>query len=205
MGARPASGDAPRALMVCGTGSDVGKTLLVAGLARLLARRGASVAPFKAQNMALNSVVTDDGHEISRAQAFQAVAARVAPEVAMNPVLLKPTGEQTAQVVVRGRPVGEMTAAEYERHKPALFPLVLESLADLRRRYDVVLLEGAGSPTEINLLATDLANLRLAAAARIPAIVVGDVDRGGVFAAMYGTVALLPDAYRRRVRAFVVN
>jgi adenosylcobyric acid synthase len=191
--------------MVCGTGSDVGKTTVVAGLARLLARRGTSVAPFKAQNMALNSFVTACGHEISRAQAFQATAAGVEPDVAMNPVLLKPTGERTAQVVVTGRPVGEMTATEYERYKPELFPLVLDALAGLRARYDVVLVEGAGSPTEINLLTTDLANLRLADAAGLPAIVVGDIDRGGVFAALYGTVALLPDAYRRRVRGFVVN
>ncbi len=191
--------------MVCGTGSDVGKTTLVAGLARLLTRRGLTVAPFKAQNMALNSVVTAAGHEISRAQAFQAAAAGVEAEVAMNPVLLKPTGEQTSQVVVAGRPVGEMTAAEYERHKPKLFPLVLDALADLRARHDVVLLEGAGSPTEINLLHNDLANLRLAEAAGIPAVVVGDIDRGGVFAALYGTVALLPDAHRRLVRAFIVN
>ena len=205
MATRAAGADGPRALMVCGTGSDVGKTTVVAGLARVLARRGTTVAPFKAQNMALNSAVTPDGHEIGRAQAAQAMAAGVAPEVAMNPVLLKPTGEQTAQVVVRGRPAGEMTAAEYERAKPELFPLVLDALADLRARYDVVLLEGAGSPAEINLLATDLANLRLAEAARLPVLVVGDIDRGGVFAALYGTVALLPEPYRRLVRAFVVN
>ena len=193
------------ALMVCGTASDAGKTTLVAGLARLLARRGVHVAPFKAQNMALNSAVTRSGHEIARAQALQAAAAGVEPDVAMNPVLLKPTGERAAQVVVGGRPVGVMTAADYDRYKPELLDVVLDALTDLRDRFDVVLLEGAGSPAEINLLARDIANLRVARAARVPAIVVGDIDRGGVFAGLYGTVALLPEAERARVRGFVIN
>ncbi|MFP5376546.1 MAG: cobyric acid synthase CobQ, partial [Acidimicrobiia bacterium] len=138
-------------LMVCGTASDVGKSHVVTGLCRLLARRGVKVAPFKAQNMALNSYVTPSGHEIGRAQGVQALAAGAEPEVAMNPVLLKPTGERTSQVVVLGRPTGHLTAAEYHARKPALLGTVLDALADLRSRYDVVVAEGAGSPAEINL------------------------------------------------------
>lgn len=192
-------------LLVCGTGSDVGKSLIVTGLCRLLARRGVRVAPFKAQNMALNSFVTDGGHEIGRAQAAQAMAARVAPEVAMNPILLKPTGDRTSQVIVRGRAIGELSATEYHERKADLASIVLDDLADLRRRFDVVIAEGAGSPTEINLLDHDIANLRVARDGGLPAIVVGDIDRGGVFAALYGTVALLPDHYRALVAGFIIN
>ncbi len=191
--------------MVCGTASDVGKSHVTSGLCRLLARRGVKVAPFKAQNMALNSYVTSSGHEIGRAQGVQALAAGVEAEVAMNPILLKPTSDRASQVVVRGEPWAHLSAAEYHARKPQLLPLVLDSLADLRSRFDVVICEGAGSPTEINLLDHDLVNLRVAAEADLPAIVVGDIDRGGVFAALYGTVALLPDRYRERVRGFVVN
>jgi adenosylcobyric acid synthase len=227
-------------LMVCGTASHVGKSVLVVGLCRWLARRGVRVAPFKAQNMALNSFVTASGHEIGRAQAAQAMAAGVEPEVAINPVLLKPAGEGTSQLVVMGRPAGTVRHHEPGRgqsprrshssrshlprsHSPGrgpgslldvaayrgemrrLLPLVLDALADLRARYDVVICEGAGSPAEINLFDHDIANLRVAEAAGLPAVVVGDIDRGGVFAALYGTVALLPDRWRRLVRGFVVN
>ena len=192
-------------LMVCGTASDVGKSSVVAGLCRVLHRRGVRVAPFKAQNMANNAYVTPSGHEIGRAQGIQAVAAGAVPEVAMNPILLKPTGERTSQVVVMGRPLGHLDAVGYQAEKPRLLATVLEALADLRRRFDVVVLEGAGSPAEINLLGTDIVNLRLAAAAGVPAVVVGDIDRGGVFAALFGTVALLPDDLRPLVRGFVVN
>jgi adenosylcobyric acid synthase len=191
--------------MVCGTSSDAGKSAVVAGLCRSLARRGVRVAPFKAQNMALNSYVTASGHEIGRAQAAQALAAGVEPEVAMNPILLKPTSARSSQVVVLGRPVAHLSAAAYHERKPALLGTVLEALADLRARYDVVVLEGAGSPAEINLLDHDIVNLRVAHDAGLPAVVVGDIDRGGVFAALYGTVALLPDRYRRLVRGFVIN
>jgi len=193
------------ALMVCGTTSDAGKSFVVAGLCRLLARRGVAVAPFKAQNMALNASVTRDGAEIGHAQWVQAVAAGVEPEAAMNPVLLKPTSDRSSQVVVMGRPVGVQSAAEYHATKRALFPVVLDALADLRRRFDVVICEGAGSPAEINLLDGDIVNLPLARAAGLPAIVVGDIDRGGVFASLYGTVAVLPDDLRATVRGFVVN
>src|SRR5256884_9583780 len=138
-------------LMVCGTASEVGKSAVVAGLCRLLARRGVRVAPFKAQNMALNSYVTPSGHEIGRAQGVQALAAGVEPEVAMNPILLKPTGERTSQVVVNGEPWAHMDAAAYHAAKPELLGLVLDALADLRSRFDVVIVEGAGSPAEIHL------------------------------------------------------
>ncbi|CAN5533210.1 cobyric acid synthase [soil metagenome] len=191
--------------MVCGTTSDAGKSQVVAGLCRLLARDGVRVAPFKAQNMANNSFVTPSGHEIGRAQAAQAFAAGVEPEVAMNPVLLKPTGDRTSQVVVLGRPLGHLTAAEYHAFKPQLMGQVLEALADLRSRFDVVIIEGAGSPAEINLLDHDIVNLRIAHEADLQAIVVGDIDRGGVFAALHGTVDLLPPRYRRLVGGFVIN
>ena len=192
-------------LMVCGTGSDSGKSTVVAGLCRVLARRGMKVAPFKAQNMALNSAVTLSGHEIGRAQAAQAAAAGVEPEVAMNPILLKPTDHRTSQVVVLGRPWATLTATAYQEAKAELWPIVLEQLADLRSRYDAVLCEGAGSPAEINLLDGDITNLRVAAEADLPAIVVGDIDRGGVFASLYGTVALLPDQLSACIRGFVIN
>jgi adenosylcobyric acid synthase len=192
-------------LLVCGTTSDAGKSFVVAGLCRLLARRGVRVAPFKAQNMALNAAVTGDGAEIGHAQWVQAVAAGVPPEAAMNPVLLKPTSDRASQVVVMGRATGVQTAAEYHESKRTLLPIVLEALAGLRARFDVVICEGAGSPAEINLLDGDIVNLPLAQAAGLPAIVVGDIDRGGVFASLYGTVALLPDDLRACVRGFVVN
>jgi adenosylcobyric acid synthase len=193
------------ALMVCGTTSDAGKTTLVTGLCRVLARRGVRVAPFKAQNMSLNSVVTPAGEEIGRAQGAQALAADVVAEAAMNPILLKPTDDRTSQVVVRGRAWGVMGAVEYHRRKPELWPVVVESLTDLRERFDVVLCEGAGSPAEINLLDRDIVNLRVADEGGFPAVLVGDIDPGGVFAALYGTVALLPDRYRSLVRGFVIN
>jgi adenosylcobyric acid synthase len=191
--------------MVCGTASDAGKSVIVAGLCRLLARDGVRVAPFKAQNMALNSFVTAAGHEIGRAQAAQAFAARVDPEVAMNPILLKPTAGGLSQVIVNGVPIGHLTAAEYHQRAPQLLSTVLEALADLRARFEVVVCEGAGSPAEINLLDHDIVNLRVAHEAGFPAIVVGDIDRGGVFAALYGTVGLLPSHLRACVGGFVLN
>jgi len=191
--------------MICGTTSDAGKSTVVAGLCRLLARNGVSVAPFKGQNMSLNSVVTSEGAEIGRAQWVQAVAAGAEPEAAMNPVLLKPTGERSSQVIVMGRPIGTREAADYQRSKGDLVGIVDGALADLRSRFDVVVCEGAGSPAEINLLDHDIVNLGLAARAGIPAVVVGDIHRGGVFAHLYGTVALLPEDLRRCVRAFIIN
>ena len=193
------------ALLVAGTTSDAGKSVVTAGICRWLVRQGVSVAPFKAQNMSNNSMVTADGAEIGRAQAMQAAAARVAPEAAMNPVLLKPGGENSSQVVLLGRPLTEVTALSYRPLKATLFEQVLASLADLRSRFDVVVCEGAGSPTEINLRADDVANMGLATAAGLPVLVVGDIDRGGLFAALYGTVALMPPADQRLVAGFLVN
>ncbi len=192
-------------LVVCGTTSDAGKSWIVAGLCRLLARRGVSVAPFKAQNMSLNAAVTLDGAEIGHAQWVQALAAGIEPEAAMNPVLLKPTGDRASQVVVLGQARGVYSAAEYDAWAHDLRGVVLDALAGLRRRFDVVVCEGAGGAAEINLLDRDLANLPLAAAAGLPAVVVGDIDRGGVFASLYGTVALLPEHLRRCVAGFVIN
>jgi adenosylcobyric acid synthase len=193
-------------LLVCGTSSDAGKSQFVAGLCRLLARRGVKVAPFKAQNMSLNSYATRSGHEISRAQAMQAMAAGIDPEPAMNPVLLKPVSSGMSQVVVMGEPLGEIGSRGYlATRRAALLPAVLAAFSSLRERFDVVICEGAGSPAEINLLEGDIVNLRFADAVGIPALMVGDIDRGGVFASLVGTHAVLPDVLRRRVRAFVIN
>ncbi|MHB1446658.1 MAG: cobyric acid synthase [Acidimicrobiales bacterium] len=192
-------------LMVVGTASDVGKSQLVTGLCRLLARRGVKVAPFKAQNMSNNSFVTQSGHEIGRAQGIQALAAGAEPETAMNPILLKPTGLRGSQVVLNGRPIGHLAALEYHRRKPEFAGAATEALADLRRRYDVVVAEGAGGAAEINLLDRDIVNLSVAVRAGLPAVVVGDIDRGGVFAALYGTVELLPAELRATVAGFIIN
>ncbi|WTW94221.1 cobyric acid synthase [Streptomycetaceae bacterium NBC_01309] len=193
------------ALLVAGTTSDAGKSVVVAGLCRRLAREGVKVAPFKAQNMSLNSMVTADGAEIGRAQAMQAAAAGIAPEAAMNPVLLKPGGAMSSQVVLLGRPVAEVSALNYRDLKPRLFTAVLDSLADLRARYDVVVCEGAGSPTEINLRDRDITNMGLARAANLPVLVVGDINRGGIFAHLFGTLALLSAEDQALLCGFVVN
>jgi adenosylcobyric acid synthase len=193
------------ALLVAGTTSDAGKSALVAGICRWLARRGVAVAPFKAQNMSNNSVVTADGGEIGRAQAMQAHACDLAPSVAFNPVLLKPGSDRSAQVVVRGRVDGTVSARSYQERKAALLEVVTAGLADLRSRFDVVVCEGAGSPAEINLRANDIANMGLAQAADLPVVVVGDIDRGGVLAHLFGTVAVLDPADQRRIAGFVVN
>ncbi|HEY6427508.1 MAG TPA: cobyric acid synthase, partial [Acidimicrobiales bacterium] len=193
------------ALMVCGTSSDAGKSTVVTGLCRLLARRGVRVAPFKGQNMSLNSMVTASGGEIGRAQWLQATAAGAEPEVAMNPVLLKPTGERSSQVVVMGRSTGVQEAGPYQSSKGGLTAVVDAALSGLRKRFDVIVLEGAGSPAEINLLEDDIVNLGLAARHDVPAVLVGDIERGGVFAHLFGTVAILPDELSARIRAFVIN
>jgi adenosylcobyric acid synthase len=191
--------------LVAGTSSDAGKSVLVAGLCRWLARQGVRVAPFKAQNMSNNSVVTLEGGEIGRAQALQAAAAGLAPSVRFNPVLLKPGGDRSSQVVVLGKAAGHATAMSYRERKPELFETVLATLEGLRAEFDVVVCEGAGSPTEINLRADDIANMGLARAADLPVLVVGDIDRGGVFAHLYGTVALLSPADQALVSGFVIN
>jgi adenosylcobyric acid synthase len=192
-------------LLVAGTHSDAGKSVVVAGICRWLAREGVRVAPFKAQNMALNSYVTHEGAEIGRAQAAQAAAARITPEVAMNPVLLKPSAGHKTQVIVRGRPWATANATSYQGMKRDLLPIVLESLEDLKSRFDVVVCEGAGSPAEINLRAGDLANMGLARAAKMPVVLVGDIDRGGLFASLYGTLALLSAEDQALISGFLIN
>lgn len=193
------------ALLVAGTTSDAGKSVLVAGLCRMLARRGVRVAPFKAQNMSNNSVVTLDGGEIGRAQALQARACGLEPSVRFNPVLLKPGSDRTSQLVVRGKAMTTVGARDYMQHRAWLRGVVAEDLASLRSDFDVVICEGAGSPAEINLRATDLANMGLAEAASIPVIVVGDIDRGGVLAHLFGTVAVLSPSDQALIAGFVIN
>ncbi|HUZ72913.1 MAG TPA: cobyric acid synthase [Stellaceae bacterium] len=193
------------ALMLQGTGSDVGKSLLVAGLARALVRRGLGVLPFKPQNMSNNAAVTVDGGEIGRAQALQARACRAPPRIAMNPVLLKPEAEAGAQLVVEGRVAGRVTAAEYQAMKGSLLPRVLAAFATLGAAADIVLVEGAGSAAEVNLRDGDIANMGFAAAARVPVVLVGDIDRGGVIAALVGTHALLAADERALLRGHIVN
>jgi adenosylcobyric acid synthase len=191
--------------MIQGTGSHVGKSVLVAGLARALLRCGLKVAPFKPQNMSNNAAVAADGGEIGRAQALQARAAGLAPSVHMNPVLLKPEGETGAQVIVQGKRAGTMRAAEYGRRKAELLPKVLESFAAVGRGMDIVLVEGAGSPAEVNLRLGDIANMGFAEAADVPVVIVGDIDRGGVIASLVGTHAVLAGEDRKRIRGFIVN
>jgi len=194
-----------RAIMLQGTGSSVGKSLLVAGLARACKRRGLRVLPFKPQNMSNNAAVTADGGEIGRAQALQACAAGVAPSADMNPVLLKPQSEIGAQIVVQGRMIGHAKARDYQAMKPNLLPRVLESFARLRAAADIVLVEGAGSASEVNLRQGDIANMGFARAANVPVVIVGDIDRGGVIASLVGTQAVLDPADAALVVGFVVN
>ena len=191
--------------MLQGTGSDVGKSLLVAGLGRALTRRGLSVRPFKPQNMSNNAAVTADGGEIGRAQALQARACGVAPSTDMNPVLLKPQSERGAQVVVDGRIFATASAREYHSLKPQLLPRVLAGFERLAATADIVLVEGAGSAAEVNLRHGDIANMGFAAAAGLPVLLVGDIDRGGVIAALAGTQALLEPAERARLKGYIVN
>jgi adenosylcobyric acid synthase len=193
------------ALLVAGTTSDAGKSMVVAGLCRLLARKGIRVAPFKAQNMSNNSAVTVEGGEIGRAQAMQARAAGLAPSVRFNPILLKPGSDMTSQLVVNGHVVGTATATEYWSHRNQLAAVVQDQLAELRTEFDAVICEGAGSPAEINLRATDLVNMGLARAANLPVVVVGDIDRGGLLAHFFGTVAVLEPADQALIAGFIVN
>jgi adenosylcobyric acid synthase len=196
---------AARALMFQGTGSDVGKSLIVAGLARAFADRGIKVRPFKPQNMSNNAAVTADGGEIGRAQALQARAARTEPTVHMNPVLLKPQSEVGAQVVVQGRVHGIAKAAAYQQMKPELMSFVLDSFDRLKREADIVLVEGAGSASEVNLRANDIANMGFARAAGVPVVLIGDIDRGGVIASLVGTKAVIEPDDAALVRGFLVN
>ncbi|HEY4686056.1 MAG TPA: cobyric acid synthase [Dehalococcoidia bacterium] len=193
-----------KVLMVQGTASSVGKSVLVAALCRVFADEGVRVAPFKAQNMSNNSYVTPDGLEIGRAQAEQARAARLAPDVRMNPVLLKPEGDLRSQVVLMGRPAGSLSTQRFS-HKRRLWSRVRAALDSLREEYELVIMEGAGSPAEINLRRADITNMRVARYAQAPVLLVGDIDNGGVFAHLVGTLALLTPAERRLVRGFIIN
>lgn len=193
------------ALLVAGTTSDAGKSIVTTGLCRAFRRRGIDVAPYKAQNMSNNSMVCADGGEIGRAQWIQALAAGVTPEVAMNPVLLKPGSDRGSHVVVLGRPGGSVSSADWSTGRAHLTRTAHEAFDDLTARFQVVVAEGAGSPTEINLRASDYVNMGLARHGEVPTVVVGDIDRGGVFAAFFGTVALLEPADQALVAGFVVN
>jgi adenosylcobyric acid synthase len=194
-----------RALMVQGCTSDAGKTTLVAALCRILKRRGVNVAPFKPQNMALNSAVTADGGEIGRAQALQALAAGLAPRIDFNPVLLKPTTDKRAQVIIHGKAVNTLNARDYHEYKRVAMGAVMESWRRLTAEFDCVLVEGAGSPAEINLRDRDIANMGFAEAADVPVILIADIDRGGVFAHLVGTLELLSASELARVKGFVIN
>lgn len=195
-----------RAIMVLGTSSHAGKSLLTTALCRIFAQQGLRVAPFKSQNMSLNSAATAEGLEIGRAQALQAEAAGIAPSVHMNPILLKPSGKMTSQVIVRGKIWGRLSAAEYhQRRVDELMPLVRESYRLLAAENDVIVLEGAGSPVEINLKQHDIVNMRIAEMADASCLLVGDIDRGGVFASLLGTIQLLEPEEQARIRGFVVN
>ncbi len=192
-------------IMIQGTSSHAGKSVMVAALCRILRRDGFRVAPFKAQNMSLNSWVTPQGGEIGRAQALQAQAAGIEPHTDMNPILLKPAGDARSQLVLEGKPVGHFRADEYYRLREELFPRVLAALERLRRRYQVVIIEGAGSPAEINLMDQDMANMAVAQEVGAPVLLVADIDRGGVFASVVGTLELLPMGQRDLIRGVVIN
>lgn len=191
--------------MFQGTGSNVGKSVLVAGLARALTRRGLKIRPFKPQNMSNNAAVTADGCEIGRAQALQALACGVAPSVHMNPVLLKPQSEHGSQIIVQGRVWGQRQARGYQEVKPLLMPAVLDSFARLQDEADIVLVEGAGSASEVNLRRNDIANMGFAEAADLSVILIGDIDRGGVIASLVGTQTVLPSSDHKRIKGFIVN
>ena len=194
-----------QAIMVQGTASSAGKSLLATALCRVFAQDGYTVAPFKSQNMALNSFITDDGLEMGRAQAVQAQAAGIAPSVWMNPILLKPSSDTGSQVIVNGEVRGNMSAAAYFQMKRTLIPEIQKAYDKLAGQYDIIVIEGAGSPAEINLKADDIVNMGLARLVRAPVLLVGDIDRGGVFASLAGTMLLLEEAERALVKGLVIN
>ncbi len=196
---------APHTLMVQGTTSDAGKSALVTGLCRVLHRKGKSVAPFKPQNMALNSAVTENGGEIGRAQALQALAAGLSPHTDMNPVLLKPNSDIGAQVVVNGQAIGEMNADQYHAYKPKVMDSIIAAWQRLQTQHEAIIVEGAGSPAEINLRTNDVANMGFAEKIDCPVVIIADIDKGGVFAHLYGTMALLSQSEQKRVVGFVIN
>lgn len=194
-----------KVIMVQGTMSNSGKSFLVAGLCRMLKRKGFKVAPFKSQNMALNSYITEDGMEMGRAQVMQAEAAGIKPSVEMNPILLKPTSNTGSQVILNGKVHSNMSASDYYKNKRAFIPYILEAYNKLCKEYDIIVIEGAGSPAEINLNENDIVNMGLAKLVDAPVILVADIDRGGVFASIYGTVALMDDDAKSRIKGIVIN
>ena len=191
--------------MIQGTGSSVGKSVIVTGLCRIFAKKGYNVAPFKAQNMALNSYITKDGKEMGRAQVVQAEAAMISPHVDMNPVLIKPNSDTGAQIIIHGEAIGNMSAIKYHNFKKEAKKYVLESFSRLSEKFDIIVMEGAGSPAEINLIENDIVNMGMAEMANAPVILTGDIDRGGVFASLVGTIELLPEKDKKRVKAFLIN
>ena len=194
-----------KAIMIQGTASNAGKSLLAAGLCRIFKQDGYRVAPFKSQNMALNSAITPDGLEMGRAQVMQAQAAGVAPDVRMNPILLKPTSDVGSQVIVNGIPRGTMKAGDYFKYKKNLIPDVMEAYSSLGSEYDIIVIEGAGSPAEINLKEDDIVNMGMARMAKAPVLLCGDIDRGGVFASLYGTVKLLSPDEQDMIKGLIIN
>ena len=194
-----------RSIMFQGTGSDVGKSLVVAGLCRWASNRGIRVQPFKPQNMSNNAAVAEGNGEVGRAQALQARACRIQPSVDMNPILLKPETDSGAQIIVQGKMYSRATAREYQKLKPQLLPYVLESFERIQKQAELLLVEGAGSPAEINLRTNDIANMGFAKAVDIPIILVGDIDRGGVIANLVGTQAVLPIEEAELIKGFVIN
>ena len=194
-----------RNIMVVGTSSGAGKSMIVTGLCRALTKDGYKVSPFKSQNMALNSFVTRQGLEMGRAQVVQAYACGIEPEVYMNPILLKPTTDRKIQVIVNGKSIGNMSGIEYVKFKTSLKPEIMKSYNYIRKNYDVSIIEGAGSPVEINIKGEDIANMKMAEMADAPVILVADIDRGGVFASIYGTIMLMAPEERARVKGVIIN
>ena len=194
-----------KCIMIQGTMSNVGKSAIAAGLCRVFKQDGYKVAPFKSQNMALNSFITQNGLEMGRAQVMQAEAAGIEPEVSMNPILLKPTNDTGSQVIINGKPIGVMSAVEYYRHKRDYIPYILEAYRELEKKYDVIVIEGAGSPAEINLKSEDIVNMGLAKMLKAPVLLAGDIDRGGVFAQLVGTMMLLEKEEQQMVKGLIIN
>ncbi len=191
--------------MIQGTGSSVGKSIIVAGLCRVFKNMGYKVVPFKSQNMALNSYITKDGKEMGRAQVVQAEACGLEPDADMNPVLIKPSSDTGAQIILQGKVYGNMSAMEYHKFKKKAKEVVVDSFNRLSKKFDLMIIEGAGSPAEINLMENDIANMGMAEIADAPVVLVGDIDKGGVFASLYGTVELLPEKYKKKIKAFLIN
>lgn len=194
-----------KSIMIQGTMSNAGKSLLTAGLCRIFTQDGYRVAPFKSQNMALNSYITEDGFEMGRAQVVQAEAAKKVPDVRMNPILIKPTSDQGSQIIVDGQPIGNMTAVDYYKYKTELIPHIMKAYESLAKENDIIVIEGAGSPAEINLKQHDIVNMGMARMAKAPVLIAGDIDRGGVFASLYGTIMLLDEEERSFVKGTIIN